>query len=100
VSSVRAARVRGLADLVARPGASLELLQEGAPAAGSFEVVDGRSFCFACPRCGALAALTLGAAPCAWFWNGSEAAPSLSPALFHAGCWHGWLRGGYFEGTP
>ena len=62
-----------------------------------------QSFWYCCPcGCGVVAPLTVGNkfkpddGP-SWSWNGSHAAPTLSPSVHHRGHWHGWLRNGVWE---
>ena len=57
-------------------------------------------FWYRCPcGCGVVSALIVGegfkpvAGP-SWHWNGSLAAATLHPSVWHRGHWHGWLRNG------
>ncbi len=57
-------------------------------------------FWYRCPcGCNAVSALLVGEnfkpedSP-SWEWNGSLAAATLMPSVWHRGHWHGWLRNG------
>lgn len=94
---MKARHVPGLAELLGEP-------ERYTP--GDFDVVTSgqngaaRTFLwFVCPGpCRGLSAIALVTGPPGrtWQWDGNLVSPTLTPSIDHAGCWHGWLRGGEF----
>jgi hypothetical protein len=53
-----------------------------------------------CPGCGNVLALAMsesGSGPSpSWKWDGDKDKPTLTPSIWHSGCWHGFLTAGEF----